>query len=127
MPELASALTIIGTGSTAAGVAATGMQVAGAYFTAAAYAYAAYSMYDGQKQARRAQDAARASITDRLVTTRSSAAPAKIIYGRTRVAGDTIAYITNHGPRRPYGLRRRNRPCTDEFFSPRLFPSCIPP
>ena len=56
-------------GATAAGVKAA--------FTYAAYAYAAYSMYDGQKQARRAQDAARASITDRLVTTRSSAASAR--------------------------------------------------
>ena len=51
-------------GATAAGVSAA--------FTYAAYAYAAYSMYDGQKQARRQRDAARASITDRLVTTRSS-------------------------------------------------------
>ena len=81
-------------GATAAGVKAA--------FTYAAYAYAAYSMYDGQKQARRQRDAARASITDRLVTTRSSAASANIIYGRTRVAASTIAYITNHGPRREY-------------------------
>lgn len=81
-------------GATAAGVKAA--------FTYAAYAYAAYSMYDGQKQARRQRDAARASITDRLVTTRSSAASARIVYGRTRVAGDTIAYIVNHGALREY-------------------------
>ena len=81
-------------GATAAGVKAA--------FAYAAYAYAAYSMYDGQKQARRQRDAARASITDRLVTTRSSAASARIVYGRTRVAGDTIAYIVNHGALREY-------------------------
>lgn len=81
-------------GATAAGVSAA--------FTYAAYAYAAYSMYDGQKQARRQRDAARASITDRLVTTRSSAAASRIVYGRTRVAADTIAYIVNHGPLREY-------------------------
>lgn len=80
--------------ATAAGVKAA--------FTYAAYAYAAYSIYDGQRKANRARDAARDSISDRLVTTRSSAASGRIVYGRTRVAADTIAYITNHGAQREY-------------------------
>lgn len=80
--------------ATAAGVNAA--------FTYAAYAYAAYSIYDGQRKANRARDAARDSISDRLVTTRSSAASGRIVYGRTRVAADTIAYITNHGAQREY-------------------------
>ena len=69
MPELATAISAIYAGTA----------TASAYFTVAAYTYAAYSMYDGQKQARRQRDAARASITDRLVTTRSSAASARIV------------------------------------------------
>lgn len=92
MPELAAAAAAIGAGGAGAS----------AYLTVASYAYVAYSVYDGQKQARRQQDAARASLTDRLITTRSSAAAARIVYGRTRVAGDTIAYVTNHGAQREY-------------------------
>ena len=81
---------------------ATGATLAQAYLTVAAYTYAAYSMYDARRQQRNAQSAAQSALSDRLVTVRSSAASASIIYGRTRVAADTIAYITQFGSAREY-------------------------
>lgn len=85
-----------------AGWTAAAAATAATVVTYASYAYAAYSIYDAQRKQSAARDAANAATVDRLVTVRSSNAARRIIYGRTRVAADTIAYICQHGAQRQY-------------------------
>ena len=88
-------------------VAAAAM-VVGAFFPGTWVAYAAVavgaaaSYVDYRQQQKKAQSAFRASQSDRLVMGRASNAADWIIYGRTRVAPQTIAYMCSHGHNNQY-------------------------
>ncbi len=88
-------------------VAAAAM-VVGAFYPGTWIAFAAVavsaaaSYVDYRQQQKKAQNATKIGQADRLVMGRASNAPDWIIYGRTRVAPQTIAYMCSHGYNNQY-------------------------